>query len=238
MFLPDIGCSWNSNDYSQQEFVVFAHYGKVKYLIEGYNQDPPIDAHSMVALKMGVERDPIGKRMNLAQVYGQGVPALAQELDISEARAQFLSDEYHRIFHEANELYWTAQNRAKARGFIKTIMGRRRRYPDKRHAWTAMNQLIQGSSADITKQKMVEVDEYFELNGDTTHLQLQIHDDLNWSEPTKLKGKQTAEAIEIMKKFGPDDVITLSVPLRVDSATGKSWGRATFLKYDWEKHDG
>ena len=231
-FLPERGCLWSSNDYQQQEFVVFAHYSKAKALVEGYKAEPPIDAHQVVANKMNVERNPTGKRLNLAQVYGQGITALSSHLGITEAEGKKLSQEYHTLFPEARQLYSKAQTTARNRGYIKTIGGRRRRFPNKNHCWTAMNQLIQGSSADITKQKMVEVDEFFESEGDQARLQLQIHDDLNWSYPNNKKGKELNDhAIEIMQSFGEKDAITLDVPLRVDHESGDSWGMATFPKW-------
>ena len=231
-FLPERGCLWSSNDYQQQEFVVFAHYSKAKALVEGYKAEPPIDAHQVVANKMNVERNPTGKRLNLAQVYGQGITALSSHLGITEAEGKKLSQEYHTLFPEARQLYSKAQTTARNRGYIKTISGRRRRFPNKNHCWTAMNQLIQGSSADITKQKMVEVDEFFESEGGKAQLQLQIHDDLNWSYPDNPQGKALNDhAIEIMQSFGEKDAITLDVPLRVDHESGDSWGMATFPKW-------
>lgn len=229
-FVPDDGQIWSSNDYSQQEYVMFACYTKPPKIYEGYLADPPIDIHQSVAEMFSVERDPTAKRLNLGKLYGMGVPSLADSLEVNIETARELSRIYDLMVPEAKRFMKSAEKKAKIRGFVKSIMGRRRRFPDIRFAHKAGNQIIQMSCADVTKQKMVEVDNYFEDKcNDECSLLLQIHDDLNWTHPDTEEGRMMdSEARRIMSSFGEHDVVDLPLPMRVDNGSGKNWGTASF----------
>lgn len=229
-FVADPGCTWEDNDYSQQEYVVFTDYTGDPNLLAGYAADPPVDIHSTVAEMLGVERDPAAKRMNLGMLYGMGIAKLAASLGVSEQQARAWMELYHRKFPYAKPFLKGSEQKAKQRGYVFTKLGRRRRFPDARFAHKAGNAIIQGSSADITKLKMVEIDEYFASEGDYCRLMLQIHDSLSWSAPDDERGrKQSAEARRIMTDFYSDEaVIKLKARLRIDSASGSNWAEATW----------
>lgn len=225
-FLPDEGHIWWDNDYKQQEYVVFADYTEDENLVNGYRQDPPVDIHSMVAQMLGVERDPTAKRMNLGMLYGMGIAKLAAALGVSEQQAREWMNLYHIRIPSAKGFLKNAEKRARKNGFVRTALGRRRHF-DHNLAHKAGNGIIQGTSADITKVKMVEIDEYFESTGNTFRLMLQCHDSLSWSGPEDRKDIND-EALRIMKSFGPNDQIQMNVPLGVDSGTGRNWSEAVW----------
>ncbi len=229
-FVPDPGCTWEDNDYGQQEYVVFTDYVKDPNLMAGYAANPPVDIHSTVAEMLSVERDPTAKRMNLGILYGMGVAKLALSLGVSEQKAREWMNLYHSRFPYAKPFLKGAEARARQRGYVFTKLGRRRRFPDLRFAHKAGNAIIQGSSADITKLKMVEIDEYFESEGNYCRLMLQIHDSLSWSAPDDERGrKMTKEAQRIMTDFySPEAVIKLEANLRIDAASGSNWAEATW----------
>lgn len=229
-FLPDEGHIWYDNDYKQQEYVVFADYTGDPALARGYSQNPPVDIHQTVADMLGIERDPGAKRMNLGMLYGMGIEKLALSLGVSIAQAQKWMAEYHRKMPAARKFLKNAERRAKNRGYVRTYLGRRRRF----EAWLAYkagNGIIQGSSADITKLKMVEVDEYFASEGDIFRLMLQCHDSLSWSGPED-RPDINAEALRIMGNFGPGQLIHMDVPLGIDSDTGRNWSEAVWGRED------
>lgn len=227
-FLPEEGHIWWDNDYKQQEYVVFTDYTGDPILMKGYAQDPPVDIHQSVADMLSVERDPTAKRMNLGMLYGMGVLKLAISLGVSVAQAQKWMDQYHRKFPYAKKFLKGAERKARLRGYVFTYLGRRRRFPDPRFAHKAGNGVIQGSSADITKYKMVLIDEYFASEGDIFRLMLQCHDSLSWSGPEDRKDIND-EAVRIMKDFESEEaLIKMRVPLGVDSDTGINWSAATF----------
>lgn len=232
VFLPEEGCYWDTNDYKQQEYVVFTDYCRDPNLMAGYSAEPPVDIHQMVADMLGVERDPTAKRMNLGMLYGMSVKTLAGHLGVPEKQAQIWSDDYHRRFPAVKGSPYNpgflrkATARAKDKGFVYTYLKRRRRFTSEL-AHKAGNGIIQGSSADVTKVKMVEVDEYFKSEGDEAYLMLQVHDALDNSIPI---GKEylAKEARRIMTSFGENDLIKIGVPMRVDNGTGPNWGIATY----------
>lgn len=229
-FLADPDCTWEDNDYSQQEYVVFTDYTEDPNLMAGYAADPPVDIHSTVAKMLDVERDPTAKRMNLGMLYGMGIAKLAASLGVSEQQAREWMDLYHRRFPRAKPFLKTAERKARSRGYVFTKLGRRRRFPDPRFAYKAGNAIIQGSSADITKLKMVEIDEYFASEGDYCRLMLQIHDSISWSAPKDERGrKMSEEARRIMTDFYSEEaVIKLKAKLRIDSSSGSNWAEATW----------
>lgn len=229
VFEPDEGCTWEDRDYSQQEYVVFTDYTQDPNLMAGYAANPPVDIHSTVAQMLSVERDPTAKRMNLGMLYGMGITKLAFSLGVSEAQARAWMSLYHERFPYARQFMKDAERVAKRRGYVRTFLGRRRRFPDVRFAHKAANAIIQGSSADITKLKLVEIDEFFASEGDYCRLYLQIHDSLSWSAPKDEKGRaMTAEADKIMVNFGEDQPIHLKARLRADKSSGSNWAEATW----------
>ena len=110
-----------------------------------------------------------------------------------------------------------AEAQAKKNGFIKTVGGRKLHFPqrnDGSYDWThkALNRLIQGSSADQTKEALVALDEagYF--------LQLQVHDEIDGT----VSGEEEARTIGGIMS----DIRKAEVPFRVDTEIGPSWGEA------------
>lgn len=225
VFIAGVGYLWYSRDYSQQDYRIFAHYSQSDDLIEGYKKG--IDIHSTVAEMINVERDPTAKRMNLGMLNGMGIAKLAASINVSKDTAKNYLNNYHREFPSVREFIRSAENVAKRRGYVFTLLGRHIRYPDPQYAYKACSGIVQGSSADSAKLKMVEVDEYFESEGDTHKLLLQVHDELNWVGPEG-ETKISDEATRIMESFGEDDLIQLRVPMPVDASEGHNWAEATF----------
>lgn len=232
IFLPEKGHQWSSNDYSQQEFRVFADYTGSPLLIKGYKAKPPMDIHSAVAHLLKVDRDPTAKRINLGLVYGMGSAKLAKSLGVPEEEAKRLMGEYHSMIPEARAFLREAEAWAKRRGWVRTKLFRRRRFPDARLAHKAGNSIIQGTSADMTKLKMVEIYEWFRGNNAESALMLQVHDELDWSLAPEEKALGEG-AREIMEDFGPIAKIHFQVPMTVDHHEAAHWGAASFPKYNY-----
>ena len=176
------------------------------------------------------------KTINLGLFYGMGKAKLQAELGVTKEKASELFNQYHAKVPFVKQLMEKASNRAQDRGQIRTLLGRLCRFhlwepnsfgmhkamihedalrehgPGIRRAYTykALNKLIQGSAADMTKKSMVEL--YKE--GITAHIQ--IHDELDLSIENE---KQSQKIIEIM-----ENAVTLEVPNKVDYEYGSSWG--------------
>lgn len=226
-FIAGDGQVWYARDYSQQDYRIFAHYSRSERLIGGYNSNPPVDMHQTVADLLGVERDPTAKRMNLGMLNGMGVGKLARSIHQPPHVAKQYLNSYHQNIPEVRQFIRSAENVAKSRGFVFTLLGRHIHYPDRRFAYKACSGIVQGGSADATKLKMVEVDDYFESEGDLFHLLLQVHDELDFIGPEG-NDEIAQEATRIMESFGPNDLIELRVPMPTDASQGRNWGEATF----------
>ena len=209
----------------------------VASIAEEYNkEDSDTDFHKMVAGITGMPRRE-AKTINLGLFYGMGKAKLQAQLGVTEQRAKELLDTYQKKVPFVKQLIYHTMDRAQQRGWIRTILGRRCRF-DKweprtfgmhkpqtfeeaslehgsgniKRAFTykALNKLIQGSAADMTKQAMVNLREA----GITPMIQL--HDELNISFENE---KQVDEIKEIMEQAVP-----LKVPNKVDFEDGECWG--------------
>lgn len=241
IFVPEPGTIWSQNDYSQQEYRVFATYTGAASLIEKYSQG--IDMHQYVADKLGVPRDPDAKRLNLGMLYWMGVDKLADALDVSRERAKELREWYYEQIPEVKRFLYQAQEKAKRAHRVKTVLGRQARFPQDEYTYRAASRVIQGTCADLTKLKMVEVNEFLEREtGGQCGVVLQIHDELDWFYPEGDEGERiNLEAKRIMEDVSLTSFIPsikgVEVPMKVDSHSAKDWGAASFPKQDWSKYD-
>lgn len=236
IFVPERGTLWETNDYSQQEYRVFATYTNDPVIIENYRNG--VDMHSTVAEKLGVERDPTGKRLNLGMLYWMGAEKLAAALGISVAEAEDLRAWYDKEFPSVKGFLRRCQATGKQRGYVLTILGRRQRFPNRTMAYQGSSRVIQGSCADIVKKKMVEVNNYLEAesNGEFG-LVLQVHDSLDWFLPRDYS-RVNIEAQRIMSDMSTvNEKLHGLVPMKVDSASGPSWGHASFPNQDWSIYE-
>lgn len=226
VFLPEPGHAWWSCDYSQQEFRVFTDYSQSRLLVDGYRAVPAIDIHTNVANMLGLERER-AKRINLGILYGAGAKKMARELGISEGEARLIISKHRQLIPEATTFLRQAEDAARRRGYVRTRLHRRRRFPDTRLAHKAGNAVVQGTSADIAKLKLVEVHEMLASEKAESRVLLTVHDeiDLSVAPGEEYLGKR---AVEIMQSFTKEDMITLSVPMVVDVHHGATWAEATF----------
>ena len=240
LFIPDDGAEYISADASQIEFRWFAHYSKSARLISAYNSDPNVDFHQMVAEMLDQKRKD-AKHSNFGKVYTMGVVKLARrlgypcncgcfideqwrrlnhKLECKIQKAFDLNEEYDRKFPEAKALSDEAIKVAKNRGYVKTVMGRRRRYPDAKFAKSALNAIFQGSAADTLKVKILETynnRKHLEINMRAT-----VHDAIDGDTYNPDKKKDFKELLE-----APDSRIPCRVPLLWDVEIGKNWRETT-----------
>ncbi len=229
LFIPEDGCRWKRADYSQVEFRLLAHHAIGKgseELRERYRSDPNTDFHQltidMVNTITGIllERTP-SKNINFGKVYGMGREKTKKSLGVSEELANRFYDAYEEALPCVKQTARSATRLGTRRGYIKTVLGRRRRFANEDEARTALNNCLQGSSADILKKSMVTCYEagLFEITG-TPHLT--VHDELDWSDD------QTPEAQEAFDevKHVMETCVPLRVPLRVDFSEGNNWAEA------------
>jgi DNA polymerase I-like protein with 3'-5' exonuclease and polymerase domains len=240
IFIPEEKHVWGSFDYSQQEPRILVHYAKLQNLegvdeiVDAYNKGDA-DFHQVVADMAGIERKQ-AKTINLGLMYGMGKNKLMAELGLMKESAEKLIRQYHSKAPFVKQLMDNVSRKANDRGKIRTLGGRachfdlwqpvqfgvfkplpleqaRKEYdePLKRaFTYKALNKLIQGSAADMTKKSMVALYK----NGIIPHIQ--IHDEVDISIESQ---KQAEDIIEIM-----ESAVELKVPNKVDYEKGANWG--------------
>jgi DNA polymerase I-like protein with 3'-5' exonuclease and polymerase domains len=209
-------------------------YG-VDDVLDSYNNDPNTDFHTIVADMANIPRSQ-AKTINLGLFYGMGKNKLQAELGVDKETSDDLFKQYHDRVPFVKQLMDNVMQRSQQRGQIRTLLGRLCRFhlwepnmfgmhkalphdeallehgPGIRRAYTykALNKLIQGSAADMTKKAMIEL--YKE--GIIPHIQ--VHDELDIS----IKDPAHANKIkEIM-----ENAVRLEVPNKVDYESGPNWG--------------
>ena len=204
-------------------------------VVDSYKENVKSDFHQTVADMAEIPRSQ-AKTINLGLFYGMGKTKLQAELGVTKEKASDLFNTYHGRVPFVKQLMEKASNRAQDRGQIRTLLGRLCRFhlwepnsfgmhkamphedalqehgPGIRRAYTykALNKLIQGSAADMTKKSMLEL--YKE--GIIPHIQ--IHDELDISITDDKKAKKIIEIME--------NAVTLEVPNKVDYEFGANWG--------------
>jgi len=134
MFIPEEGMQWGSLDWSQIEYRLLVHYAASTKGIDAseavrmYRQDPSTDFHQMASDLTGVPRKQ-AKNVNFGVVYGMGVPKLAASLGVEMSDAQAIMDKFHANAPFIRSMLERASSAAASRGFIRTILGRKRRFP-------------------------------------------------------------------------------------------------------------
>ena len=240
LFIPETGTKWGCFDYSQQEPRILVHFSSLlrlegsQMIVDQYNAGEA-DFHQMIADMAGIERKQ-AKTINLGLMYGMGKNKLMAELGLLKEAAEKLIKTYHQRAPFVKMLSDAVSRRADDSGKIRTIGGRlchfdlwephgfgikkplphadalREHGPGIKRAFTykALNKLIQGSAADMTKKSMLAL--YQE--GVVPHIQ--IHDELDISVESP---EQIEKITEIM-----ESAITLEVPNKVDYEEGSCWG--------------
>mgnify|MGYP003109629134 FL=1 len=205
--------------------------------VNAYHEDPNTDFHTMVSEMAKIDRKK-AKTINLGLFYGMGKGKLSSELGLTPGEAEDLFEKYHNRVPFVKEMIERTMKKAADIGHVRTLLGRKCRFdmwePSRygvhkplprdqaerehgkqiRRAFTykALNKIIQGSAADMTKQAMVDLHK----EGITPHIQ--VHDELDCSFDSE---EQKSRIMEIMT-----NAVELEVPVKLDCEVGPSWGEA------------
>ena len=222
-----------SADYSQIELRIMAHLSCDKHLIEAFRNGQ--DVHAITAAKIfGIaleevtpEQRRIAKTANFGIMYGISSFGLSQRLGISRAESKKIIEDYFTNFPSISSFIDSTLAAARENGYVETLFGRRRYLPDitsrngtvralaKR---TAINAPIQGTSADIIKLAMINVQRRLEKEDLKSRMVLQIHDELLFD-----AYREETEVLMRIIKEEMENVISLSIPLTVECNYGNNW---------------
>jgi DNA polymerase-1 len=220
-------------DYSQIELRIMAHISGDPGLIEAFNNRE--DIHATTASKVfGVNAKDISrdmrrkaKEVNFGIMYGIGPFGLASRLEIAQSEAKEIIQRYFDRFPKVNQYISDTIASAHANGFVETLNGRRRYFPDINNKnqnirgnaeRQAINMPIQGTAADMIKLAMIGIHRKLQKKKLTGRMILQVHDELVFDIP-RTEEQRMRELVESEMK----NALPLSVPIEVDIGSGSNW---------------
>jgi DNA polymerase I-like protein with 3'-5' exonuclease and polymerase domains len=232
-FIADTGNALIVADYSQQELRALAHYSKDPALLEAFRSGADLHTRTASLMFGKVENDitkeerAIGKMLNFGTIYGltaQGLLArlVHEQPDLTLPDCERFISEYFRAYSGVSSLLNRVAEKARARGYVRSLLGRRRHLwaRNRREERQVCNFLIQGSSADITKTAMVRLDERLPKGADLVGC---IHDELVIEAPVEIAEVVKELTKEVMRTAVPEN---FAVPMEVDAHIASSWGEA------------
>jgi DNA polymerase-1 len=232
-FVAGPGSRLVSADYSQIELRVLAHLADDPALQEAFRRGEDIHARTaadVFAALPPAEGRRLAKVINYGIVYGMGPARAARELGVPMKEAEAYIREYFARYAGVRGYLAAVVAEARERGYVTTVLGRRRYLPELRARDPGVRQVaeraatntpIQGSAADLIKLAMLEVRRRLRQGGYGAHMLLQVHDELVLEVPT-----HELDAVRELVREAMEGVWPLAVPLRVDVRDGADWAAA------------
>jgi DNA polymerase-1 len=234
-FIAPRGSKLMSADYSQVELRILAHVAHDHGLLDAFARGQDIHAATAAKLyKVPLEQvTPAmrqhGKTMNFGIAYGITDYGIATRSEMSQAEARQLIDSYFTQFAQVKEYIENTKREARERGYVQTLLGRRRYFPELQHGTKnvgarnaaereAINHPIQGSAADILKLAMIRLHHELHARHLKTRMTLQVHDELVFECPDDEVQIVAPLVREVMENAYP-----LESKLKVDVAVGQNW---------------
>ncbi len=209
-----------SVDAEQIEYRIFAHFANSERIIGAYQKDPWLKYHKLVwGMLKKFKPDLLyktTKNLNFAYIYGAGEDKLAEMLELPASEARRVVDVYEQEIPEARTLLTLAMKRAREKGFVHTITGRRSRFPGAKMLHKALNTVIQGTAADVMKQKTIELHEAIRKGEIDAKLRLTVHDELVGDVADKENGKKI---LDLLNK----QAFELKVPILWGMNVANNW---------------
>jgi DNA polymerase-1 len=224
-----------SCDYSQIELRVMAALSNDPTMIEAFKNGA--DIHTTTAAKVFSVTDGevtsdmrrTAKMVNFGIIYGISAFGLSQRLAIPRTEAAEIIDAYFREYPAIREFMDRTVNEARENGYVETLTGRRRYFPDLNSGnqnlrsnaeRAAINTPIQGTAADMIKLAMIRIDGLLREMPYQSRMLLQVHDELVFDLAEREKDELVPKILEVMRTALP---LPNSVPIEVEYGTGPNW---------------
>lgn len=230
LFIPGDG-NYLGADAQSIEYRLAAHYARSETLLKAYEadwkklKDPSlqdgtwVDFHQVVqdiiTPHKAVTRKTT-KNLNFLKIYGGGRDKAAETLGLDRRESDQIVDLYDSMFPEFKELLKDSAQLARDRGFVRTILGRRARFPNKEFTHAALNYVIQGSAADIMKQKLVEL--HAERKDTGFVMRQTVHDEVDGD----ALSEETADKVRVILNR---QSFNTKVPIIWKVKTGATWAQ-------------
>jgi len=232
-FIPQDGWTFVAADYSQIELRILAHLSGEQAIIESFRRGE--DIHTRTAsevFKVGLGevtslQRTIAKSANYAILYGVSAFGLSQATRIDRDEAQRYISAYFATHPSVRAFIDTTLTEGRERGWVSTLLGRRRYLPDLRSnnpvarnaaERMAMNAPVQGTASDMIKIAMVRVHAALRDRGLKARMLLQVHDELLFEAPP-----DEVPAVEALARELMEAALPLDVPIVVDVKSGRDW---------------
>ncbi len=230
-------------DYSQIELRILAHYSNDESMCAAFDRDE--DIHTLVASQVfGVPLSEVtssqrrsAKAVNFGVIYGQSPFGLAKGLKISHDEAAQFIDGYFATYRGVTEFMLETLEECRRKGYVSTLLGRRRSIDGVRSAdkltlgtdqpsrrplnlpeRTTVNSVIQGTAADMIKLAMIAIFRRLREERLDARMILQIHDELVFE-----VAPDSIDRLARLVREEMQSVMQLRVPLKVDIKTGDNW---------------
>ena len=232
-FVPADGYLFYGADYSQVELRIPAHFSGDEPLVRAFNEGIAVHKQT-AAIVFDIPLDDVtseqrgqAKTINFATLYGQGAFSLARQLGVGREEATAFIDQYFERFSGVRAYLDGQVALAREKGFVETLMGRRRQIPElEAKNWNvrqfgervAQNTPIQGTAADMIKKAMLDVASALAEADTGARLLLQVHDELLFEVPS---GEEDDLGELVVSRM--ESAMELSVPLVAEGGVGKNW---------------
>jgi len=234
-FVAPPGSLLISADYSQVELRLLAHVAQEPTLLEAFRANQ--DIHVATAARLfgvpisQVTKDQRGlaKTINFATIYGSSAFGISSRTELDPKEAQKFLDQYFVTYPKIKDYIAKTIAFANQEGYVQTLLGRKRYFPELRDGRLPFNQRqaaeraainapIQGTAADIMKLAMIRLHERLQQGHFRTRMLLQVHDELVLEVPEDERAAIVPLVCEVM-----ESAYQLEVPLKVDVEIGPNW---------------
>jgi len=240
LFLPDEGQQWVSGDLGQSDARWFAHYVGDPSILARYAANPKTDFYQVLSDMTSIPRNPREdggpntKQITLSLIFGAGKGKIADEMGMPTEIVKFRGMDVRVPGPEAKAMFAqffqsvpgieshlkTAEAVAKQRGYVRSIAGRRLRFPGGKSSHKAGGNLLQAATADSIKAIMVALDAEMPQYG--ANLLFSVHDEADLTAPND--PAIVAKVEEVMRSLGG---IKADVPFIADVTHGANWADAS-----------
>jgi DNA polymerase-1 len=235
-FVAPEGCLLLGCDYSQVELRLLAHLSQDPELLGAFHRDEDVHASTAAAIysvplaEVTPQQRALAKTINFGLMYGMGDYGLSSRTALTVSEAHVFIEAYFQRFSQVKEYLDNTVRQAREKGYVETILGRRRYFPElsshsaanvglRRAAErAAVNMPVQGSAADIMKLAMIRLDHRLREQKLRARMVLQVHDELVLEAPEDEVEAAKALVVEVM-----GNAYRLSIPLKVQTSVGKTW---------------
>ncbi len=237
-FVAPAGHKLLSVDYSQVELRILAHYSQDAALLKAFHDGVDIHRATAAAVyqvsldQVTYEQRRFAKAVNFGLMYGMGAFRLARDSNLTLAEAEDFIAAYFAQFPGVRAYLDEARARAARLGYVETLLGRRRYFPElseklgrkvdfqarQRAEREAINMPIQGTAADIIKIAMIDLARALRESRRQARMILQVHDELVLEVPDDELSRVAPLVIEVMEA-----AFKLDAPLAADANVGPNW---------------